>query len=50
MFTTIIVGVDARPGGRDALALAAQLSETFGSRLLAVHSYPYDYFTAEASS
>jgi len=44
MFATIVVGVDARPGGRDALALAAQLSETLGGRLLAVHAYPYDYF------
>jgi nucleotide-binding universal stress UspA family protein len=44
MFATIIAGVDARPGGRDALALAGQLSETFDGRLLAVHAYPYDYF------
>jgi nucleotide-binding universal stress UspA family protein len=50
MFTTIIVGVDARPGGRDALALAAQLSETFGSRLVAVHAYPYDYFISRGST
>lgn len=49
MFTTIVVGVDARPGGRDALALAAQLSETFGSRLVAVHAYPYDYFISRGS-
>jgi nucleotide-binding universal stress UspA family protein len=44
MFPTIVVGVDARAGGRDALALARQLNETFGSRLVAVHAYPYDYF------
>ena len=50
MFTTIIVGVDARPGGRDALALAAQLRETCGSRLLAVHAYPYDYFISRGST
>ena len=50
MFTTILVGVDARPGGRDALALAAQLSETFHSRLVAVHAYPYDYFVSRGSN
>jgi len=49
MFATIIAGVDARPEGRDALALAAQLSETFGGRLLAVHAYPYDYFVSRGA-
>jgi nucleotide-binding universal stress UspA family protein len=49
MFSTIIVGVDARPGGRDALALAAQLGEKFGGRLIAVHAYPYDYFISRGT-
>jgi nucleotide-binding universal stress UspA family protein len=46
MFTTIIVGVDARAGGRDALVLAAQLGRTFSSRLVAVHAYPHDFFVS----
>jgi nucleotide-binding universal stress UspA family protein len=49
MFSTIVVGVDAREGGRDALALAGQLGETFGSRLVAVHAYPYDYFVSRGA-
>jgi nucleotide-binding universal stress UspA family protein len=44
MFATIIVGVDAREGGRDALALAARLAPSFDSGLIAVHAYPYDWF------
>jgi nucleotide-binding universal stress UspA family protein len=50
MFSTIIVGVDARPGGRDALALAARLAQRFGSRLVAVHAYPYDYFVSRGDA
>jgi nucleotide-binding universal stress UspA family protein len=50
MFSTIVVGVDARAGGRDALALATQLSATFASRLVAVHAYPYDYFVGRGDS
>jgi nucleotide-binding universal stress UspA family protein len=41
MFTTILVGVDGRQGGRDALTLAHRLSELGGGELLAVHVYPY---------
>lgn len=50
MFSTIIVGVDARPGGRDALALARTLSDLFSSRLVAVHAYRYDYFVSRGST
>ena len=45
MFDKIIVGVDGRQGGRDALALAARLASLFDSGLVAVHAYPYDFFT-----
>ena len=44
MFTTILVGVDDRQGGRDALALAQSLSDLGGGDLLAVHVYPYEPF------
>ena len=40
MFKTIVVGVDGREGGRDALALAASLQGVFGSDLVAVHAFP----------
>ena len=42
MFKTIIVGVDGREGGRDALALAASLQRVFASELIAVHAFPLD--------
>jgi nucleotide-binding universal stress UspA family protein len=38
MFHTIIVGVDARDGGRDALALAERMARAFGGQLVAVHA------------
>jgi nucleotide-binding universal stress UspA family protein len=38
MFTRIVVGVDYREGGRDALALAALLQSVGGGELLAVHA------------
>ena len=40
MFTTILIGVDDRQGGRDALTLAQSLSDLGGGDLLAVHVYP----------
>jgi nucleotide-binding universal stress UspA family protein len=46
VFNKIIVGVDGREGGRDALALAARLSSQFGGELVAVHAYPYDLFVS----
>jgi nucleotide-binding universal stress UspA family protein len=40
MFTTIVVGVDGLPGGRDALALAQRLADLAGGELVAVHVHP----------
>jgi nucleotide-binding universal stress UspA family protein len=48
MSNAIIVGVDGRAGGRDALALAAIINRSGAGTLLAVHAYPYDYFTRRA--
>jgi nucleotide-binding universal stress UspA family protein len=50
MFDTIIVGVDGREGGRDALALAGLFQRKFDSALVAVAAYPYDPFPSRASS
>jgi nucleotide-binding universal stress UspA family protein len=50
MFNTIVVGVDGREGGRDALALAGFLHRTFGSDLIAVLAYPHDSFPSRAGS
>ena len=44
MFKTIIVGVDGREGGQDALALAASLQHVFASDLVAVHAFGLDYY------
>jgi nucleotide-binding universal stress UspA family protein len=41
-FGRIAVGVDRRPGGRDALALAALLRDVCDAQLTAVYVYPYD--------
>lgn len=50
MFDTIVVGVDGRDGGRDALALAGFLQRTFGSELVAALAYPHDPFPGRAAS
>src|SRR5919198_482445 len=50
MFSKIVVGVDAREGGRDALALAQGLARTFDGELIAVHVYPYDYFISRGAT
>jgi nucleotide-binding universal stress UspA family protein len=42
VFARIVVGVDGREGGRDALALAAALQVACGGELTAVYAYPYD--------
>jgi nucleotide-binding universal stress UspA family protein len=42
MFKRIVVGVDGREGGRDALALAATLQRAAGGAIFAVHVYPHD--------
>ena len=38
MFTSIVVGVDCREGGRDALALATLLHAAGGGKLIALHA------------
>jgi nucleotide-binding universal stress UspA family protein len=42
VFERIVVGVDGRAGGRDALALAAMLQRLCGGKVIAVNAYPYD--------
>jgi nucleotide-binding universal stress UspA family protein len=49
MFNSIIVGVDGREGGRDAIALARALAAP-GARLVLVNAYPYDVAPSRASS
>jgi nucleotide-binding universal stress UspA family protein len=41
-FERIVVGVDGREGGRDALALAVLLQGVCGGEVVAVYTYPYD--------
>lgn len=41
MFHTVVIGVDGRDGGQDALALARTLAAP-GGRLVAVHVFPYE--------
>jgi len=43
MFNTIVVGVDGREGGRDALALAERLHQVFGGELVATSAPPSSY-------
>jgi nucleotide-binding universal stress UspA family protein len=50
LFKTIIVGVDGREGGRDALALAASLQRAFASDLVAVHAFPVDYYVGRGGN
>jgi nucleotide-binding universal stress UspA family protein len=50
MFSTIIVGVDGREGGRDALALAERLRRLSGGEIVAVHAYPYEYVVSRGSN
>jgi nucleotide-binding universal stress UspA family protein len=50
VFSTIVVGVDGREGGRDALALGARLRAVFGADLIAVSAYPYDFFVSRGPS
>jgi nucleotide-binding universal stress UspA family protein len=49
MFSKIVVGVDAREGGRDALVLAEMLAQICDSELIAVHAYAYDYFVSSGA-
>jgi nucleotide-binding universal stress UspA family protein len=50
VFTTIVVGVDGRQGGRDALRLAGQLAEAGGGDLVAVRVFPYHHRPALTDS
>ena len=50
MFNSIVVGVDGREGGRDALALGARLRQLFGGELIAVYAYPYDFFVSRGAA
>jgi nucleotide-binding universal stress UspA family protein len=50
VFNTIVVGVDGREGGRDALALGERLRQLFGGRLVAVHAYSNDLLVARGVS
>jgi nucleotide-binding universal stress UspA family protein len=50
VFNTIVVGIDGREGGRDALALGERLRRLFGGELVAVHAYPYDFFVSRGST
>lgn len=50
MFTTIVVGVDGREGGRDALSLAGRLALLNGGELIAVRVLPFDYYVSRAGS
>ena len=47
MFTNILVGVDGRQGGRDAIALAMRLAAP-GARITLVHVYPLDAHPADS--
>lgn len=46
MFKTIVVGVDGREGGRDALALAGRLALLAGGEIVAVRALPFDVYVA----
>jgi nucleotide-binding universal stress UspA family protein len=50
VFNTIIVGVDGREGGRDALALGERLRRLFGGELVAVHAYSNELFVSRGAS
>jgi nucleotide-binding universal stress UspA family protein len=50
MFKTIVVGVDGREGGRDAISLASRLAMVAGGELVAVRVLPFDYYVSRAGS
>jgi|1185.fasta_scaffold22900_2 nucleotide-binding universal stress UspA family protein len=50
MFKTIVVGVDGRDGGRDALSLAGRLALLAGGELVAVRVLPFDYYASRAGA
>jgi nucleotide-binding universal stress UspA family protein len=49
-FNTIVVGVDGRQGGRDALRLAGKLAEAGGGDLVAARVFPHQHRPALARS
>ena len=49
MFKTIVVGVDGREGGRDALSLAARLASA-DSDIVAVRAFPFEAFPSRFGS
>ena len=50
MFDRIVIGVDDREGGRDALALADSIARGTAATLIAVRAYLYEGLRADASS
>jgi nucleotide-binding universal stress UspA family protein len=50
MFRTIVVGVDGRDGGRDALSLAGRLAPAGGGDLVAVRVLPFEHYTLRAGA
>ena len=50
MFKTIVVGVDGREGGRDALQLAGRLALVHGGELVAVRVLPFDYYVSRGGA
>src|SRR3954452_16719625 len=50
MFKKIIVGVDGREGGRDALTLGGRLALTAGGELVAVQAVALDQFVVRAGA
>jgi nucleotide-binding universal stress UspA family protein len=50
MFGTIVIGVDGRSGGRDALALGSVIGEALDAELVAATAYPYSEMPSRAAS
>jgi nucleotide-binding universal stress UspA family protein len=50
MFKTIVVGVDGREGGRDALSLAGRLALVNGGDLVAVRALPIEYYVSRGGA
>jgi nucleotide-binding universal stress UspA family protein len=50
MFKTIVVGVDGREGGRDALSLAARLALLAGGELVAVRALALDKYVVRGGA
>jgi nucleotide-binding universal stress UspA family protein len=50
VFNTIVVGIDGREGGRDALALAERLRRLYGGEIVAVHAYHHELFVSRGQT